>query len=448
MKKINTITEGNITKSVFVFFVPLVISAFFQHLYGIVDGIIVGQQLGDVAFGAIGGSVAKLQTMLINFFVGVSSGITVYTSQFYGRDDENSVKKVIYNGTVSFFVFGIVVSVIFLFLGDLYLQSMHTPQNMMEHSQVYLNTFLVGLIFCVFYNLYSGVFRALGDSKTPLYVLVLCSILNIILDLVFVIIVPLGVFGVALATLVSQGVSAFILAYLLVKRFCKEKISKKLDAIMIGDIFRLGIPAGIQSIMYSLSNMLVQSTVNAFGYVTVTAWSAYLKIDGIIDIFLGSLSSTTVTFVGQNKGTGNIARIKQSVLKIMLISYAIVGVLIAIFMIFRVPLLSMFTDTQSVLEIGKNFFFIIMPMYLLGIPNSICSQAIRGLGQSFRPMIITLVGVVGLRFLWVLVIFPLNPTIYFLGACYPVSSIIMSAIFIVYYRCEILALQEKKNRGN
>lgn len=441
MSRNNKITHGNITVEVIKFFIPLVISSFFQHLYGIVDAVIVGQNLGDIAFAAVGGSSSRLITMFINFFVGASAGITVYTSQFYGKNDINSVKKIIYNGVISFLVFGIILSIIGIVFGEYYLEIMHTPQETMKYSKTYLYTYLSGLVFCVIYNMFSGVFRAIGDSKTPLYALIFCSIVNIVLDLVFVIVIKLGVFGVALATVSSQTISAFILGYILNNKFKKEKIEKSLDFKMISDIFKLGIPAGIQSIMYSLSNMLVQSTVNSFGAITVTAWSAYLTIDSIIDVFTSALGSTALTFVGQNKGANNVNRIRESVKKIILITYAFVIPIVILFTVFRVDLLTMFTTTNEVIQVAKTLFFSIMPMYILGVPNYICSQAIRGLGQSFRPMIITLIGVVGLRIVWVIFIFPLNPTIQFLGYCYPVSSLIMSVIFVKYYKKEIHKLK-------
>lgn len=441
MSKIhNNITQGNITKGVFLFFIPIVISAFFQHLYGIVDAIIIGQYLGDVAFAAVGGSASKAIRMFVNFFVGVSAGITVYTSQYYGKNDFSGVKKIIYNGSCSFLVFSLVLAILGIIFCDLYLVAMKTPENTMEFSKIYLNVSLLGITFCVFYNLYSGVFRAMGDAKTPLYVLIFCSLLNIFLDFLLIVFIPMGVLGAAIATVSAQGVSAIILGVILKKRFKNESIEKKLDYKMIADIFKLGIPAGLQSIMYSLSNMLVQSAVNSFGQLTVTAWTAYLSIDCIIDIFLAALGSAAITFVGQNKGAGNVERVKESVWKIILISYGVLIPLVATFMFFRVPLMSLFTDTVEVTELASTFFFVIMPMYLLGVPNSICSQAVRGLGKSFQPMMMTLVGVVGLRFLWVLLIFPMKPTIHFLGICYPISSLMMSVIFIFYYRKEVAKL--------
>ena len=442
----NKITQGNIRKEIFFFFIPIVISAFFQHFYTIVDGIIVGQCLGDQAFAAVGGSAAKLITMLINFFVGMSAGITVYTSQFFGRADLNSVKKIIYNGFVSFVVFALLLASIGLFLSVNYLKLMNTPENTMNYSIVYLNTFLVGLIFCVLYNLFSGIFRAIGDAKTPLYVLIFCSILNILFDLLFVAVFPWGVFGVAFATLLSQGISAIILGGILYKKFKQEKIAYALDREMIKGIFKLGIPTGIQSIMYSLSNMLVQSTINTFGAVTVTAWSAYLKIDGIVDVFSTALGSTVVTFVGQNLGAAKIERVKKAVNNTIFISYSIIFVVVVGLFAFRFPMLRMFSDNNEVVQLASSFFYVVMPMYLLGIPNSICSQAVRGLGKSFKPMIMSLVGVVGLRFFWVLVIFPADPTIHFLATCYPVSGVIMSIVFVCYYKYELQ--KTTKSMGN
>ena len=438
--KHNKITEGNITKEVFLFFIPIVISAFFQHFYTIVDGIIVGRNIGDLAFAAVSGSASKLITLLINFFVGVSAGVTVYTSQYYGKGDETGVKKIIYNGVISFGLLSIFLGAVGMIFSDQYLNIMNTPENTLAHSSVYLNTFLTGLVFCVLYNMFSGIFKALGDAKTPLYVLIVCSILNIGLDVLFVVVLEMGVFGAAFATLLAQGVSAIILGIILYSRFKGYKIPYTLDFSMIGEIFNLGIPAGIQSIMYSLSNMLVQSTVNSFGDITVTAWSAYLKIDSIVDIFVSSIGSTVITFVGQNLGAKNIARVKESVKKIIQIAYVVTIGVVIILVGFRSQLLGMFTETEEVRALASTFFFIIMPMYLIGIPYNICAQAVRGLGKSFEPMIITLIGVVGLRFLWVLVIYPLNPTIHFLGLCYPVSSFIMSIIFVLYYRREIRQL--------
>ncbi|MFI3228369.1 MAG: MATE family efflux transporter [Clostridia bacterium] len=178
----------------------------------------------------------------------------------------------------------------------------------------------------------------------------------------------------------------------------------------------------------------MQSAINGFGMVGVAAWSAYVKIDSIVDVFVSALGSTVITFVGQNFGANKKDRVKKSVKQIIILSYIITITLMSVFVLSRFFLLGLFTDDSEVITIGANLFFVIMPMYLLGIPQTMCIQALRGLGKSLVPMILTLVGVIGIRVLWVVVIFPLNPTIYFLGACYPISACIMSVIFMWYYR--------------
>ena len=439
----NKITEGVIWKEVIYLFIPIVISAFFQHFYTFVDGIIVGQNLGDTAFAAVGGSSSKVITMLINFFVGVSTGVTAYTARFYGSGDIKGVKKVIINGMSFFTIMGIGLSTIGVIFSENILELMGTPVDTFIDANIYLRTFLVGLVFCIAYNTLAGIIRALGDSKTPLYVLIFCSFINIVLDLLLVVVIPMGVLGVALATLIAQGVSAIALGIILYKKLpnkTKEKIS--LDLKMIGEICAIGIPAGIQSIMYSLSNILVQSAINSFGMVSVAAWSAYVKIDSIVDIFVSALGGTVITFVGQNLGAGKIDRVKKSVKTIMMLSYGITGMVMMSFILFRFELLGLFTNDSSVISIGSKLFFIIMPMYLLGIPQTMFIKALQGLGKSFVPMILTLVGVIGIRVLWVLVIFPLNPSIYLLAACYPLSSFVMSIIFTIYYRKEIKEVKE------
>jgi len=433
----NRITEGVIWKEILYFFFPIVVSAFFQHFYTIVDAIIVGQNLGDAAFSAVGGSASKISVMLINFFVGVSSGITSYTSRFYGERNMNAVKQVVYNGSIFFVVFGVVLAALGFIFSEGLLTAMNTPAETMGYANTYLRTFLCGLVFCIMYNALSGVLRAMGDSKTPLYVLIFCSAANIILDLLFVVTFKWGVFGAAFATLLAQAASVIVLGRLLYKRLPAGKHKLHIEGKVIGDICRIGIPAGLQSIMYSLSNIFIMSTINGFGYLAVTAWVAYTKIDSIVEIFVSSLANTVITFVGQNLGAGKFDRVKQSVKQIILISYVITSVLVLVFMLFRISLLELFTDTAEVTHLGASFIFIIMPMYLLGIPHQMFAQALRGLGKSIAPMIITLVGIVGIRIIWVYFIFPLNPSIHFLAVCYPISSLIMTVIFSFYYIHEI-----------
>lgn len=437
-KLYNPITEGKIVKEVFILFIPILIASFFQHLYSIVDGIIVGEFLGTLAFSAVGGSSAKIITMLINFFIGVSAGITAYTARFYGRGDMAGVRGVLINGMGFFTIFAILLSIVGIIFTENILSLMSTPEETMDLSITYLRVFLFGLVFCVIYNTLTGVLRAMGDAKTPLYILIFCSFLNIALDLLFVLTLKMGVSGVAIATLISQGISAILLAMLVRKKIPKNSNERtRFSLKMIAEICAIGIPAGLQSIMYSFSNILVQSAVNGFGVVAVAAWAAYLKVDSIIDIFIISIGSTVITFVGQNLGAGKIDRMKKAVRTIITMSYAIVIVIMAIFIFFRAELLGLFTNDIDVILAGTPFFFIIMPMYLLGIPQSMLIKALQGMGKSFVPMILTMIGVIGIRVLWVLFALPMYESIYFLALCYPLSAILMSIILIFYYRYTI-----------
>jgi len=349
----------------------------------------------------------------VNFFVGVSCGITTYTARHFGKQDMRAVQQTIYNGSMLFLLLGTILSVIAFFSAPFLLNVMGTPAESFAYANIYLRTSMCGLVFCVMFNTFSGILRAMGDTKLPLYSLIFCSFINIGLDLMFVIIFQWGVFGVAFATILAQAISTVILGIVIYKKSPEIKHAFSLDKNMMLDICKVGLPAGVQSIMYSLSNILVQKTINDFGYLAVSAWAAYVKIDNIIDVFVSSLASSVIPFVGQNLGAGKFERVKQSVKQIMFICYVIAAVLTLSFILFRLP--------------------------LIGIPHQIFSQALRGFGKSFSPMIITLIGVVGLRVIWVIYIFQLRPTIYFLGLCYPISSLIMSVTFTVYYLTVIKA---------
>lgn len=443
MKQTQDMTQGVIYKQVLLFFLPIVAGSFFQHFYAIVDAIVVGRGLGYLEFAAVSGSASKLIVLITNFFLGVSVGITVYASRAYGKKDFGTLKGIVANGLVLFIAMGILVSGVCIVLCLPYLQLMGTPQDTIPYAQSYLKTYLVGIVFCVIYNTLAGVLRALGDAKRPLYVLAFCSILNITLDVLFALVLHWGVMGVALATVISQAVSALILAKILRDTLRgTQGYQFHLDKTLLKEIAAMGIPSGVQSMMFSLSNMAVQSAVNGFSTVTVAGWGAYLKIDSIADVFLTSLSSAVTPFVGQNLGAGKISRMKEAIRQITIMSYLMMAVVTTVFLLFAAPLLTLFTAEAAVVEVGVQIMWVILPMYLFGIPQRLYSTAIRGFGKSFGPMWLSLIGVVGLRFVWVYVILPLNPTILMLGLCYPICSGLMSVVFTVYYKKELKLVEQ------
>lgn len=431
------LTQGIIWKQVLFFFIPLMVGSFFQHFYTMVDAMIVGKGLGTLEFAAVGGSAYRLTVLITNFFIGVSVGVTSYAARRFGEKNYKELKAVVANGLIFFGIFGAVVAGFFLIFTEEYLLLMGTPEDTMDFSLQYLTTYLCGIVFCVLYNTLAGIFRAIGDPQTPLNVLIFCSLLNIVLDILFALVLSFGVSGVAGATVLSQATSAGILAYQLHKKLNHtEAYQFKLDFKLMLHISAIGIPSGLQSMMFSLSNMAVQSAVNGFNAVTVAGWTAYLKLDGIVDIFLSSLSGTVLSFVGQNYGAKNKARMKDCMITILGLSYVIVGTLVAVFLLCRVPLLGLFTNDPQVVAAGSEIATVVMFMYLLDIPNRICSNALRGIGKSVQPMLLTLVGVVGVRFAWVYLLLPKESNILLLGACYPVSSLLMSFIFSLYFYYE------------
>lgn len=437
----NDLTQGVVWKQVLMFFVPVVIGSFFQHLYTIVDTIVVGKGLGTDELAGVGGSASKLVVMITNFFIGVSSGITAYTSRYYGEKNYGDLKNIIYNGIAMFSVMGLLLSAFGIAFSNEFLLVMNTPESTFVYANTYLKTYLTGMIFCVVYNTLAGILRALGDSKRPLYVLVFCSFLNITLDVLLALVMGLGVFGVALATVIAQGCSAFLLIAILMKTLENTgPYSRKIDVSAMKNIAKIGIPAGCQSMMFSLSNMAVQSGVNTFSAVSVAGWTAYVKIDSIADIFVSALGGTVIPFVGQNIGAKQFDRVRLAVKQIMIISYCVVSVVVAVFILNRTLLISLFTDDLAVIEIGSKLMLLILPMYLLTIPQQVFSQALRGMGKSFVPMIMTLVGVVGLRLFWVYFVLPVNPSLELLALCYPLSAFLMSSVFAVYYGVEIRKL--------
>lgn len=440
----NEIVEGVLWKQILRFFFPIIICAFFQHFYIMVDTMIVGKFLGDVELAAVGGSATKLITLLINFFVGLSAGITAYAARYYGAKHYETLKNTVFSGLVLFVVLGIFISILGLHVSENILLWMHTPEETIAFAQTYLDTYLVGMLFCILYNILSGLLRGLGDAKSPLYVLIFCSLCNIALDLVLVLWIPLGVFGVALATLISQSISVCILLVALYKRMPRTDTKPKLEWQLMKQMSQLGFPAGLQSIMYSLSNIAVQSAINSLNTIAVTSWVAYVKIDSIVDIFVSALAATVITFVGQNLGANRFDRVKKSVNHTIVISYMITGTLIALLLFLRQPMLSLFTNSKEVIHIGSNLMWIVMPMYLLSIPHQIYAQALRGLGKSVLPTLLTMIGVVGMRCFWVYGVFPSYNNIYILAICYPVSAFILSIGFTGYYKYEIKQYEKKQ----
>jgi putative MATE family efflux protein len=321
----NQITEGVIWKQLLLFFFPILFGTFFQQLYNTADAVIVGRFVGKEALAAVGGPTGTLINLLVGFFVGLSSGATVIISQFYGAKQPERVSRAVHTSIAFSIVGGIVLMVIGVAGAPWALSAMGTPDDILNHAVLYMRIYFLGVIGNLIYNMGAGILRAIGDSKRPLYFLIASCFTNIVLDIVFVVYLHMGVMGAALATIISQLVSAVLVIIVLMKT--KESYhliprSIRLDLDMLKRIIQIGFPAGLQSVMYSASNVIIQSSVNALGTDTIAAWTAYGKIDSVFWMIINAFGISVTTFVGQNYGAGKKDRVHKGVRVCLAMSFA------------------------------------------------------------------------------------------------------------------------------
>lgn len=448
--KENSITEGVIWKQLLLFFFPILIGTFFQQLYNTVDTIIVGQYVGTQALAAVG-TTSTLINLLVGFFVGISSGATVIISQFFGGGDWKALSKAVHTSIALALAGGVIILVLGLLTARLALTLLGVPEEIMEDALLYLNVYYGGIIFCMIYNVGTGVLRAIGDSKMPLYVLIVCCLVNIVLDLLFVVAFRWGVLGVALATALSQGVSALLI--LLRLTLTREAYRVQLryvrfDPGILKSVIRIGLPAGLQSVMYSLSNLLMQASINSFGTDAIASWAAIGKIDGFIWMVMGAFGIAITTFVGQNFGARKYHRVRRSVRICLGMTMGVTVALSVMLLLFMEPLLRFFTGDPTVIALGQDFLWVLAPAYFTYVCIEIFSGAIRGAGEAVQPMLISLFGICGLRLVWVLVVLPMHSTMQMVAMTYPVTWVVTAVVFIVYY-CKMGWLERcKKAAGH
>ena len=434
-KQENSITSGVIWKQLLLFFFPILIGTFFQQLYNTVDTIIVGRYVGTHALAAVG-STGTVIDMLVGFFVGISSGATVIISQFFGADDRENISKAVHTSIALAITGGVIIMAIGLLSSRTILTMMNVPEDIIDDAVLYMNIYFCGVIATMIYNVGTGILRAIGDSRMPLYVLIAGCITNILLDLLFVVVFHWGVFGVALATVLSIVTSAVLIMIRLMGTYEVYRVELKkirFDKGILKNVIRIGLPAGFQTIMYSLSNVLVQANINGFGTSAIAAWSAIGKIDGFVWMVMSAFGIAVTTFVGQNFGARCYDRVKRCTRIGLVMCMVSVVSLSTVVYVFGAPLLRFFTGDEAVVEIGVRFFRILAPSYFLFVVIEILSGAIRGVGEALQPMLITCVGVCGLRILWLLIAVPIWHTMEMVAMNYPVTWVITAVVFIIYY---------------
>ena len=430
------ITEGVIWKQLLTFFFPILLGTFFQQLYNTADAIIVGKFVSTEALAAVGGATGTLINLIVGFFVGLSSGATVILAQHFGARRHEEVSKTVHTGLSLAICGGLVIMVAGILLSPAMLKMLSTPDDVMEYALTYMRIYFAGMIPSLIYNIGSGILRAVGDSRRPLYFLIASCLANIVLDVIFVLGFEMGVAGAALATILSQTVSAVLVIAVLTRTANSYQLQVRkmgFDLPILGRIVKIGLPAGLQSVMYSLSNVIVQSSINAFGTTVMAAWTAWGKMDGTFWMIISAFGIAITTFTGQNFGAGKFDRMKKSVRVCLAMAMGTTVIVSGILLLFGPYVFRLFSNEETVVLQGMEILRTLAPFFFTYICIEIFSGAVRGVGDTALPTLMTLVGICLLRTVWLLVIAPAQNSVPFTLYCYPITWSITSVLFVLYY---------------
>ena len=429
-------TEGSILRLLVAFALPLMLGNIFQMLYNTVDSVIVGNFVSKQALAAIG-STTMIVNMMVFFFNGFSIGAGVVISQYFGADNKDALHRAIETTMTATFLLSLLFSVVGVILVRPLLRMMNTPEDVFLDATVYLRIYLAGISGLLIYNMGSGILRAVGDSIRPLEFLILTSILNIILDLFFVIVLKTGIAGAAIATILSQFVSAALILLLLTRSKEIYRLDWRelgLDLPILRKIFAIGLPTGIQSVITAFSNIFVQGYINIFGSDVMAGWSSYNKLDQFILLPMQSMAMASTTFVSQNVGARKEKRADQGTVTSILLTFGVTGVICALLMIYAPAAVRLFSPDAKVIEYGSLFLRTNVPFLLFNCVNHVLAGALRGRGDSRGPMIIMLSTFVGVRqiYLYLVTHFVAN-TPRLVGFGYPVGWFCCCFIELLYY---------------
>lgn len=432
------ILNGRISKQILLLFYPILFGTFFQQLYNTVDAVIVGNYVGKVALGAVGGTTGTLINLLVGFITGIASGATVITAQYYGRRDARNVKKTVETGMFLAIALGAIMMIVGIVTAPSLLKATNVPSSMYKYALDYMRIYFAGLIPSMIYNMGAGVLRAIGDSKRPLYFLIIGCITNIVLDIVFVRLFNMEVIGAALATVLSQVISC-VLTLLSLKNtddcYSYELKETSFEKALLIMIVTIGLPSGLRSVMYTVSNVFIQSTVNSFGEDTIAAWTAFGKIDAIFWNYSSAVGAACMTVAGQNFGADNLQRVKRTVRDGMIIYFLGALLISGGCYFFGSYFIRLFTSDEAVIEIGFRILRYLSPTWIIFTFVEVFSSVITACGDSLRPMIITAICICVFRIVYL--IFVSTPDILDVLKCYPLSWILAGSVFIIYYLSKI-----------
>ena len=429
-------TEGTIWKHLVRFAFPLFVGNIFQQLYNTVDSIVVGNFVGADALGAVTSTIPIVIT-LIGLAIGFTMGASVVISQYFGAKDTENLRKSTHTATAAMFLLSLVFAATGYFATPGLLRMMNTPESVFREAVVYLQIFSLGLTGTVMYNMGGAILRAVGDSKRPLYFLILASILNIFLDLLFVINFGLGVAGVAYATIISQFVSGIIIFWILFRSHEVHSLSwreMKIDTQILRRIIAIGFPAGFQMAVTSFSNVFVQAYINSYGAASTAGWGIYARVDAFVILPTQSMAMSVTTFVGQNAGARKPDRINKGLLTGLFLSWSLSACIITVLYIFAPYIAGLFNQDAAVLGFAVLFIRLNSLFDPVNATNQIEAGALRGVGDSRTPMIIMLTSFVVLRQIYLFIVSRLTDSIYFIAIGYPVGWFICTALMTLHIK--------------
>ena len=430
------LTSGTVWKRLLLFFLPIAAGTCIQQLYNAVDGLIVGRFVGTVALAAVGGSSSQVINVLIGFFVAVTAGASVVIAQIYGAGRTEDVRIAAGNAIAVFALLGFLLMALGLVASPAMLRLMQTPEDTLPASILYLRIYFLGVPFILVLNMESNMLRSVGDSFSPFLFMVVGCISNIILDVVFVVFFHWGVAGVAIATVAAQIINMLLLTRRLIRTDEPYRLSfreLKLKGVYLSNMFRLGIPAGLQNTMYGVANMIIQVGVNSLGTVVVASWAMTAKVDGVFWAVSNALGAAITSFVGQNLGARRMDRVQLCVRQGLILAFSITIGLSGLIMLAAKPLLHLLTKDPAVISTTWEMLLYFVPFYFTWTLIEVLSAVLRGSGDAVRPVVIIAIGICLFRILWICTVFRWFHTVPILCLTYVASWTLTSIMILIYF---------------
>ena len=440
-------TSGPLLKKILIFSVPLMLSGILQLLFNTADIIVVGQFTGSSALAAVG-STSSLINLFVNVFIGFSIGANVLVAQYFGARDEKNVHETVHTSILLAIICGLILIVAGISLAPPMLELMDTPDEVLGQAVLYMRIYFVGMPATLVYNFGAAILRAVGDTRRPLYYLFVAGCVNVVLNLFFVVVCGRGVDGVAIATVISQVISAALIVRCLVKSDGMYRLNLsmlKLHRQKVIQIARIGLPAGFQGAIFSISNVLIQSSVNSFGSIAMAGNTAASNIEGFIYTCMNAVYQTSLSFTSQNLGAGKIKRISRILVECLVVVFLVGAVMGFLAYTFGAELLRIYSTDPEVIENGLHRMRVICQTYYLCGMMDVTVGALRGLGYSVMPMLVSLAGVCGVRIVWIFTAFVWSRSLFTLYISYPIS---WGATFVIHLICFAVVYRKlKAGRG-